>query len=55
MGLKGHGKCKNKKKFNFLHKTNFNAEFNELGKYYFVSTFVQHKSPFPMDLKIKFP
>ena len=32
MDLKSHGKCRNKKKklFNFLHKTNFNVELQEL-------------------------
>ena len=31
MDLKSHGKCKNQKKlFNFLRKTNFNVELQEL-------------------------
>ena len=49
-----------RKLFNFMHKTKFNAELQESNSmnwiiWLFVSTFIQYKSQFSLDLKIKLP
>ena len=60
MDLKSHRKCRNQKTFSIFcirltSMKNCKRQIQWIGQIFFVSTFVQYESPFPLDLKIKLP